>query len=101
MLARLARLTHDVSALEGKEDTMRTRIVISSLIVAVWATGIGRAAHDPGLADFQIVVAFDAQKNEVVLKCTSGCVWTDLSFGCRAGEECSSPIDEYGMVGQH
>ena len=77
---------------------MNVRIVIASLTLALLAGGLGRAAEQPALADFRIVVAFNPQKNEVELKCTAGCAWTELTFTCREGEECSSPLDEYGMA---
>jgi hypothetical protein len=77
---------------------MRARILIGSLIVAACSFGIGRAAEQQRLADFRIVASFDAEQNTVALKCTTGCAWTDLTFSCRAGERCSSPVDEYGMT---
>ena len=77
---------------------MRMRVLATSLIVAVCALGIGRAAEDREVADFRIVVAFDRAQEEIVLKCTAGCAWTDLKFGCSEPKGCSSPIDEYGMT---
>ncbi len=77
---------------------MRMRVLVASLIVAACVVGIVRAAGQPELADFRIVVAFDQATNQVVLKCTAGCAWEDLTFGCSADGSCSSPIDEYGMT---
>lgn len=77
---------------------MRTRVLLVSVMAAVCLVGIGRAAEQRELADFRMVVAFDPAANEVVLKCTAGCAWTDLKFGCSEGGGCSSPIDEYGMT---
>jgi hypothetical protein len=77
---------------------MRMRVLVASLTVAVCAMGIGRAADHPELAKFRIVAAFDPARNEIVLKCTAGCAWTDLSFACGKDDGCSSPIDQYGMT---
>jgi hypothetical protein len=77
---------------------MRIRVLVTSLILAACAAGIGYAAEQREVADFRMVVAFDPANNEVVLKCTAGCAWTDLKFSCSKGGECSSPVDEYGMA---
>lgn len=77
---------------------MRTRLLIGSLVVAICAIGIGRAAEHPEQANFRIIVAFDGTKKEVALNCTAGCAWTDLTFGCAEDEGCSSAIDAGGMT---
>ncbi len=74
---------------------MRAYTLLALLIVAVSAFTVGRAAEP--YSSFRILVAFDPATNKVELKCTAGCAWTDLSFGCEQGSECQSPIDEYGM----
>jgi len=77
---------------------MRTHMVLTVLTVLVCMFGIGRAAEQPALSDFRIVVTVDASAEEVVLKCTAGCAWTELKMGCRKDDGCSSPIDEHGMA---
>jgi hypothetical protein len=77
---------------------MNARAVAIFLALFLVAIGLGRAAERHEVADFRIVVEVDQHRNAVVLKCTSGCAWTDLSFSCRANEKCSSPVDEYGMA---
>ena len=80
---------------------MNVRILIGSLVFASLTVGLGRAAEQRPLANFKITVAVNPQKNEVALKCREGCAWTDLTFSCKENEECSSPIDEYGMTNEH
>jgi len=80
---------------------MNVRILIGSLVLAFLAAGLGRAAEQHQLANFKITVAVHPQKNEVVLKCTEGCAWTDLTFSCKESKGCSSPVDEYGMANTH
>lgn len=77
---------------------MRMRIVIGSLIFAACAMGIGRAAEQREQSNFRIVVTFDGTKNEVALKCSAGCAWTELTFGCGEQEQCSSVIESGGMT---
>lgn len=77
---------------------MRMRIVIGSLLLAACAMGIGLAADQREQSSFHIVVTFDGTKNEVVLKCTAGCAWTELKFGCGEQEQCSSAIDSGGTT---
>lgn len=77
---------------------MNVRILIGSLVLASLAVGLVRAAEQRPLAKFKITVAVNPQKNEVMLKCSEGCAWTDLKFSCKENGECSSPVDEYGMA---
>jgi hypothetical protein len=77
---------------------MRAHILIGSLMIAACAIGIGRAAEQKELPDFRIVVSFDRTKNEVELKCTAGCAWTELTFGCDEQKQCSSAIDAGGTT---
>jgi hypothetical protein len=77
---------------------MRMRVLVTCLIIAVCAFGIGRAAEQRSLANFRVVVAFDQVTNEIALVCTEGCAWTNVRFSCGTNGECESPIDEYGMA---
>ncbi len=77
---------------------MRMHILIGSLMLAACAIGIGRAAEEKEPSDFRIVVSFDRTKNEVALKCTAGCAWTELTFGCEEEQQCSSAIDAGGIA---
>ena len=81
-----------------EENIMRMRIVIGSLLLAACAMGIGRAADQREQSNFRIVVTFDGTKNEVSLKCTAGCAWTELKFDCGGKEQCSSAIDSSGTT---
>jgi hypothetical protein len=77
---------------------MNTRALAIFLALFLVAIGLSRAAEQREVADFRIVVAVDQSRHGVVLKCTSGCAWTDLSFSCQENRKCSSPVDEYGMA---
>lgn len=77
---------------------MRTHILVGSLMIAVCAIAPGLAAEQKELPDFRIVVSFDRTTNEVELKCTAGCAWTELTFGCGEETQCSSAIDAGGTT---
>ena len=81
-----------------EESSMRVHVLIGPLIIAACAISIGRAAEEKEQSNFRMVVTFDKAKNEVALKCTVGCAWTDLTFGCGEDKQCSSAIDAGGMT---
>ena len=79
--------------------TIHAAILTVGFLLGIAVNAVGQQQATPqrqGSAEFKITLTVNRSENSVSMKCTEGCVWRSLSFGCKPdGPECGS-FDERG-----
>ncbi len=72
-------------------------VLVALACLLIFAVDARAKPVETDLADFTITVTATAEGIE--MECARGCAWKTLTFSCGK-LPCSSPVDEYGMIGE-